>query len=64
MARKIIRKVKIYDVDWFLSNGFNYRTTTRCKWEDVLDCKRVAKMLGETIKYEHVDTIVYEYTIS
>lgn len=64
MARKLIRKTKIYNVDWYLSNGFCYRTTTKCKWADVLQCKKVAAMLGETIKYEHVDTIIDEYIIT
>ena len=55
MARKIVRKTKIYSVDW-IRNGFCYRTTMGCTWEDVKDCKRTAKLLGETIEYEHYDT--------
>ena len=55
MRKKIVRKTKIYSVDWFY-NGFCYRTTMGCKWEDVKECKRVAKLLGEEIKYEHYDT--------
>ena len=62
MARKIKKKTKIYSVDW-IRNGFCYRTTMGCKWEDVLDCKRTAKLLGEKIEYEHYDTIVDEYII-
>jgi hypothetical protein len=27
-----------------------------CTWEDVKDCKRTAKLLGEKIEYEHYDT--------
>lgn len=56
MARKkIVRKTKIYSVDW-IHNGFCYRTTMGCTWEDVKDCKRTAKLLGEKIEYEHYDT--------
>ncbi len=55
MARKIVRKTKIYSVDW-LRNGFCYRTTMGCTWEDVKNCKRTAKLLGEKIEYEHYDT--------
>jgi hypothetical protein len=53
-------KQNIYTVDWW-RNGWNYRTTTNCKWEDVQNCRRTAKLLGEKITYEldHVET--YEY---
>ncbi len=43
---------KIYAVDWYYSNGYCYRTTTGCTWEDVKRLRRVAKAIGETIKYE------------
>lgn len=52
--------VNLYWVDWY-KDGFCYRSTSNCKWEDVLKCKKVAKMLGEKITYEKYDTIVYEY---
>lgn len=42
---------KIYAVNWY-SNGFCYRTTTKCDWEDVKRFRKIAKCLGETIKYE------------
>ena len=45
------RKQKIYSVNWY-SNGFCYRTTTNCSWEDVQSIKRTAKLIGETVKYE------------
>jgi hypothetical protein len=54
------RTKKIYDVDWYC-NGFLYRTTTGCDWEDVKNLKKVAKLLGETIKWECVDERTYEY---
>jgi hypothetical protein len=54
MKKKVV-KTKIYSVDW-IRNGFCYRTTMECTWEDVKQCKRTAKLLGETIKYEHYDT--------
>ena len=55
-----ISKQKIYAVDWYC-NGFCYRTTTGCTWEDVKRMRRVAKDIGDTIKYEVIDTIVYKY---
>lgn len=59
--RTITKKSKIYNVDW-IRNGFCYRTTTNCDWDAVKDCKRTAKMLGETIKYEfdhyQIDTYI------
>ena len=45
-GKNIVRKTKIYSVDW-LRDGFCYRTTIECKWEDVLECKKVARVLGE-----------------
>lgn len=53
--KTLIKKTKIYSVDW-LRDGFCYRTTMGCTWEDVLECKRTAKALGEKIKYKHYDT--------
>jgi hypothetical protein len=61
MRKKVI-KTKIYSVDW-IRNGFCYRTTMGCTWEDVKNCRRTAKLLGETIKYEHYDTKVDEYKV-
>lgn len=54
-AKKIVKKTKIYSVDW-IRNGFCYRTTMGCTWEDVKAYRRTAKLLGEKIKYEHYDT--------
>ena len=51
---------KIYAVNWY-NNGFCYRTTTRCKWDDVKRLRRTAKELGETITYEVIDTVTYRY---
>lgn len=63
MARKkIVRKTKIYSVDW-IRNGFCYRTTTECTWQDVLDCKRTAKLLGEKIEYEYYRTRTDVYVL-
>ena len=61
--RTIKHKTKIYSVDW-IRNGFCYRTTMGCEWEDVLECKRQAKLMGEKIEYEHYDTKVDEYKVS
>ena len=61
---RIKRKAKIYSVDW-IRNGFCYRTTMGCTWQDVLECKRTAKLLGETIKYEHYNTTtIATYTLN
>ena len=57
MAKKT---VKIYAVDWYY-NGYRYRTTTGCTWADVQDLRRVAKSIGETIKWEVIGTQTYEY---
>lgn len=61
MKTKIIRR-KIYSVDWYC-NGFCYRTTTGCTWEQVQDCKRTARLLGEKIKYEVTDIREDKYQI-
>ena len=63
MSKKIIKKVKLYWVDWYNSSGFCYRSSRDLTWADVLQCKRTAKQLGETIKYEHFRTVEYDYSI-
>lgn len=60
MARKKVVKVRIYKVNWY-SNGFCYRTTRGCDMDAVKNCKRTAKLLGETIKYELERIETYEY---
>lgn len=60
MARKKVIKVRIYTVNWY-SNGFCYRTTRGCDMDAVKNCKRTAKLLGETIKYELERIETYEY---
>lgn len=60
--RKIIRKKKIYDVDWYLKDtDYCYRTTINVTWEQVKVFKRIAKMLGEKIdvRYSHTKEEVY-----
>jgi hypothetical protein len=47
-------------VDWYY-NGYRYRTTTGCTWEDVQDLRRQAKAIGETVKWEVIGTKTYEY---
>jgi hypothetical protein len=61
MAKKIVR-YKLYSVDWYNSYGFCYRTTNDCRWEDVLNCKRTAKALGDTIKYSVQRIVSYDYS--
>lgn len=50
------KKVKLYWVDWY-HGDWCYRSTSNCRWNDVLECKRKAKQLGERIEYSHYDTI-------
>lgn len=54
MSRKIVRRKNIYTVDWYRGD-WCYRTTTDCDWETVKECRRAAKLMGETIKYEKTD---------
>jgi len=46
------KKRKLYQVDWYTDDGYLYRTTMGCEWKDVKQCKKQARKLGETIKYE------------
>lgn len=45
------RKKKYYTVDWY-RNGFCYRTTVNVPYENLKDCRRTAKLLGEKIEIE------------
>ena len=54
MARKIVRKKNIYDVDWYRGN-WCYRTTTGCDWETVKRYRQLAKLMGERIEYQKTD---------
>ena len=60
--KKIVRKTKIYSVDWYHGDHC-YCTTMGCTWEDVKNCRRTAKLMGETIKYEHYDTRIDTYIL-
>ena len=60
MTRKRYVTEKRYTIHWY-RNGFCYRTTMDCPKEYVADCKRTAKLLGETIKTELERTIKHEY---
>lgn len=44
------KRQKIYAVDWY-RNGYCYRTTLNCTWDDVKYFKQVAKCTGDTIKH-------------
>ncbi len=61
MAKRKVRRQKIYAVDWFTESGRNYRTTLGCTWAQVQDCKKRAANMGETIKYEFDHYEEYEY---
>ena len=54
MARKIVRRKNIYDVDWYRGD-WCYRTTTGCDWEAVKECRQAAKLMGERIEYQKTD---------
>ena len=60
MAKRFITE-KRYNVDWYLSNGHCYRTTTDVPYSEIKNMRQTAKMLGETIKIEYVRTVKYEY---
>lgn len=60
MAKKRYVTERRYTVHWY-RNGFCYRSTTDCRKDDVENCKRTARLLGETIKTELERVIKYEY---
>ena len=41
-----------YTVDCYTESGYCYRTITNCDWEAVKNLRNIARLLGETIKYE------------
>lgn len=45
-------KTKRYWIDFYTPGGHCYRSVYDCTWKDVLHFKKLAKILGETIKYE------------
>lgn len=46
-----MKNTNTYWVDWY-RNGWCYRSTHGVTWEQVKEMKKLAKYLGETIKYE------------
>lgn len=60
MTRKRVINERRYIVHWY-RNGFCYRTTMDCPKDYVENCKRTAKLLGETIKTELDRIIKCEY---
>lgn len=48
-------KRKLYSVDWYY-NGFCYRTTTGCTWEDVKTLRKIAKATRDTVKHYQTGT--------
>ena len=58
--RKRYKNIKRYDVDW-IRNGFCYRTTTNCTFEQVKEMRKTAKLLGEKIEYTYSHTEKIEY---
>lgn len=49
MAKPRLRK--LYTIHWYRGD-WCYRTTMGCPWSHVLEMKRLAKVLGDTIKHE------------
>lgn len=47
-----MKKQTTYWVDWYTSSGFCYRSTHGVTMEQIKEMKKLAKALGETIKYE------------
>jgi hypothetical protein len=64
MAKKktIIRKEKRYTIH-YISNGFCYRSRCNCPYSYVVEQRRLAKMMGETIEVEYECTITHEYSL-
>lgn len=58
--KKIFLTINKYDVDW-VRNGFCYRTTRNCTFGQVIECRRIAKLLGEKIEYTYSHTEKIEY---
>jgi hypothetical protein len=58
--RKQYIQEKRYTINWY-RNGFCYRTTMDCTKEYVNNCKKLAKLIGETIKIELEQTIKIYY---
>ena len=63
MARYKKIREKRYTINRLI-NGFCYRTTLDCPWSAVLEAKRLAKLLGETVEYEFEGIREYSYTIA
>ena len=61
--RTIYRTEKRYNIDFYTSSGFCYRTTMDCPYSYVKECRAIAKALGETIKVEYNRTIKHKYTL-
>lgn len=47
-----MKKQTTYWVDWYTPGGFCYRSIHSVTMEQVREMKKIAKVLGETIKYE------------
>ena len=63
MKRTIKRKQNLYDVDCISEGGVCYVTHLFCDWDAVKSYRRIARMLGETIRYEKSGTKEYTYTL-
>ena len=63
MARTIRRTEKRYIIHFINSRGFCYKSLGGCPYSKVVEERRWAKILGETIEVEYERTIVHKYTI-
>jgi hypothetical protein len=63
MARTIRRTEKRYIIHFINSRGVCYRSLGGCPYSKVVEERRWAKILGETIEVEYERTIVHKYTI-
>ena len=60
--KKIVRKQKRYDCDFYTKYGdIPYRTSLNMTWEQVKEAKENAKLIGEKVihSYSHTEEYVY-----
>lgn len=45
-----MKKPNTYQIDWYTSGGWCYRTTIGVPYREIKEYRKQAKILGETIK--------------
>lgn len=58
--KKRFLTIKKYDIHWYCGTHC-YRTTSNCTFEQVQESRKIAKVIGDTIKYEYSHTEKIEY---